>query len=77
MISMTANIGVNRRVNIGAMFSITLCFASTSQDATRTAPAAPQGSSHAPMNGPTLIPMALKIIAMNAVRTPPPRAIRT
>ncbi len=77
MISTAANSGVNRRVNTGAMFSITLCLASTSQEATRTAPAAPHGSSHDSMNGSTLIPMAWKIIAMNAVRTPPPRAIRT
>ena len=38
--------GVKRRVNTGAMFSITLCLASTSQEATRTAPAAPHGISH-------------------------------
>ena len=44
--SRAAKSGVKRRVNTGAMFSITLCLASTSQEATRTAPAAPHGSSH-------------------------------
>jgi hypothetical protein len=48
--SKAAKSGVKRRVNTGAMFSTTLCFASTSQEAIRTAPAAPQGSSHDPMN---------------------------
>jgi hypothetical protein len=43
---MAAKSGVNRRVNTGAMFSITLCFTSTSQEAITTAPTAPQGSSH-------------------------------
>jgi hypothetical protein len=45
-ISNAANMGVKRRVNTGAMFSITLCLASTSQEATTTAPAAPHGISH-------------------------------
>src|SRR5687767_11426672 len=39
--STAANKGVKRRVNTGAMFSITLCLASTSQEATTTAPTAP------------------------------------
>ena len=75
--STAANRGVKRRVNTGAMFSITLCLASTSQEATRTAPTAPHGSSHDSKKGSMSIPMAWKIIAMNAVRTPPPRAIST
>ena len=41
--STAAKRGVKRRVSTGAMFSITLCLASTSQEATRTAPAAPHG----------------------------------
>ena len=69
--------GVNSRVRTGAMFSTTLCLASTSQDATRTAPAAPHGSSHDSKNGSMSIPMARKIMAMNAISTPPPSAIRT
>ena len=77
MTSTAAKSGVKRRVNTGAMFSITLCLASTSQEATRTAPAAPHGSSHDSTKGSASIPMALKIITMNAVRTPPPRAIST
>ena len=77
MTSTAAKSGVKRRVSTGAMFSITLCLASTSQEATRTAPAAPHGSSHDWKKGSTLIPMAWKIITMNAVRTPPPRAIST
>ena len=44
MISTAAKRGANRRVNTGAMFSITLCFASTSQEAITTAPAAPQAN---------------------------------
>src|SRR3712207_7505219 len=44
--STAAKRGVKRRVNTGAMFSITLCLASTSQEATTTAPTAPHGSNH-------------------------------
>ena len=43
--STTVNSGVNSRVSTGAMFSMTLCFASTSQDPTMTAPIAPHGIS--------------------------------
>ena len=43
--SMVAKSGVKMRVSTGAMFSMTLCFASTSHEATRTAPAAPHGMS--------------------------------
>ena len=42
-ISKTVKKGVKSRVSTGAMFSITLCLASTSHEATRTAPAAPHG----------------------------------
>ncbi len=69
--------GVKRRVSTGAMFSITLCLASTSQAATTTAPAAPHGSSHDSMKGSGSIPIVSNIATMNAVRTPPPRAIST
>ena len=44
------NSGVNSRVSTGAMFSTTLCLASTSHPATTTAATAPQGSSHCEMN---------------------------
>ena len=37
------NSGVNSFVSTGAMFSMTLCFASTSQAAMTTAPATPHG----------------------------------
>ena len=47
----TANNGVKTLVRTGAMFSITLCLASTSHATTTTAPTAPQGSTHAAMNG--------------------------
>ena len=77
MTSTAANSGVKRRVNTGAMFSITLCLASTSQEAITTAPAAPHGRTHDSKKGSMSIPMAWKIIAMNPMRTPPPRAIRT
>ena len=71
------NSGVNSRVSTGAMFSTTLCLASTSHPATTTAAIAPQGSSHSQMNAFGTIPMAWKVPPMNAVRTPPPRAMRT
>ena len=74
--SAAAKRGVKTRVSTGAMFSMTLCLVSTSQEAIRTAAAAPQGSSHSPMNASGSTPMARNIMAMNAVRTPPPRAIR-
>ena len=44
--STAVNSGVNSRVSTGAMFSTTLCLASTSHPATTTAATAPQGSSH-------------------------------
>ena len=43
--SRIVNSGVNSLVSTGAMFSMTLCFASTSQDPMMTAPAAPHGIS--------------------------------
>ena len=52
------NSGVNTRVSTGAMFSTTLCLASTSHAATTTAAMAPQGSSHIAMNSSGSIPMA-------------------
>ncbi|OLD58944.1 MAG: hypothetical protein AUI33_16995 [Ignavibacteria bacterium 13_1_40CM_2_61_4] len=75
--SMAANSGVKRRVSTGAMFSITPCLASTSHDATTTAPVAPHGSSHDSKNGSMSMPMLLNVSAMNAQRTPPPSAIST
>ena len=71
------NRGVNRRVRTGAMFSMTLCLASTSQAPMMTAPAAPQGSSHPSASHSTSRPMALNMTPVNAVSTPPPRAIST
>ena len=65
------------RVSTGAMFSITPCFTSTSQDPTSTAPIAPQGTSHCAMNHSALRPMASNIPTVKADRTPPPSAIRT
>ena len=69
--------GVKRRVSTGAMFSITLCLASTSHEATMTAPAAPHGTSHDSTNHSASIPIVWNIIIRNPVRTPPPRAIST
>ena len=75
--SSAANSGVNRRVSTGAMFSMTLCFASTSQAPTMTAPIAPHGSSHSCANRATSTPMAAKVTPVNIVSTPPPRAMST
>ena len=50
--STAVNSGVNRRVSTGAMFSMTLCLASTSQALMRTAPATPHGSTHDPTSLP-------------------------
>ena len=69
--------GVNRRVSTGAMFSMTLCLASTSHEPTRTAPIAPQGTSQSWAIQSGFIPMAVNIIIVNAVSTPPPRAMST
>ena len=72
-----ANSGVNRRVSTGAMFSMTLCLASTSQAPTTTAPMAPHGRSHCWANHSTSAPMAAKAPSVKPVSTPPPRAMST
>ena len=72
--SRTVNSGVNSLVSTGAMFSMTLCFASTSQDPMMTAPIAPHGISQPATNHPAFIAMALNIIIVKPVRTPPPSA---
>ena len=69
--------GVNSRVSTGAMFSITLCFASTSQEATSSAPMPPQGTSQSSASQSAFMPMALNIITVNEMSTSPPRAMRT
>ena len=75
--STAVNSGVNSRVSTGAMFSTTLCLASTSHPATTTAATAPQGRSHCETKSSGEIPMASKVPNMNAISTPPPRAMRT
>ena len=59
------------------MFSMTLCFASTSQAPTRTAPAAPLGRIRRCADPSTSRPIASKLMMVNAVSTPPPSAIST
>jgi hypothetical protein len=76
-ISTAAKSGVKSRASTGAMFSITLCLASTSHDAITTPRRLAVGSSHDSKKGSMSIPMAEKINAMNPISTPPPRAIRT
>jgi hypothetical protein len=73
----TVNSGVKSLVRTGAMFSITLCFASTSQDPMMTAPAAPHGISQPPTNQSGFMSMAENIMNVNAVATPPPSAMST
>ncbi len=73
----TVKSGVNRRVSTGAMFSMTLCFASTSHEPTRTAPAAPHGTSQSSAIQSGFMPMAVNIIIVNAVNTMPPSAMST
>jgi hypothetical protein len=75
--SIAVNSGVNNRVSTGAMFSTTPCFASTSHPATIVAPTTPQGSSHWEMNSSGETPTASKVLNMNTISTPPPRAMRT
>src|SRR3954464_12565333 len=70
--SRTVNSGVNSLVSTGAMFSMTLCFASTSPPPMMTAPIAPHGISQPATNHAAFISMALNIIIVNPVRTPPP-----
>ncbi len=59
------------------MFSITLCFASTSQDPTMTAPAAPHGTSQPWASHSAFIPIDSNIMIVKAVKTPPPSAMST
>ena len=73
--SITANNGVKTLVSTGAMFSITLCFASTSQATTTTAPTAPHGSTHDVTNRLTSMSIASKTPSVRAMRTTPPNAI--
>ena len=74
--SITANSGVKSIVSTGAMFSTTRCFDSTSQAATTTAPAAPDGSTHS-MTRSTSTPAGSRMAAISPMSTPPPRAIST
>lgn len=60
--------GLKRRVSTGAMFSMTLCFTSTRQEATSTAPIAPHGSSRCVMNTSALRPMASNTAAVKPAR---------
>ena len=71
------NSGVNSLVSTGAMFSMTLCFASTSQDPMMTAPAAPHGISQGPTNHSGFMSMAENIMTVKPVKTPPPSAMST
>ena len=73
--STAVNSGVNRRVSTGAMFSMTLCLASTSQALMRTAPTTPHGSTHDATSRSASSPMAWKMNMVKPMRTPPPRAI--
>jgi hypothetical protein len=75
--SRTVKSGVNSRVSTGAMFSMTLCFASTSQDPMITAPTIPHGTIQPPINRSGFTPMDLNIIAVKPIRTIPPSAIST
>ena len=56
--STTVNSGVNSRVSTGAMFSMTLCLASTSQDPTMTAADRAAGNQPACASHSASIPMA-------------------
>ena len=69
--------GAKILVRTGAMFSMTLCFASTSQVAITVAPAAPQGTIQRCTWDSGLIPMAWKSANVRPMSTPPPRAIKT
>ena len=73
---MSANSGVNSIVSTGAMFSTTRCFDSTSHAETITAPAAPDGITHAAtLSG--FRPAGWTMAAVSAISTPPPSAIST
>ena len=71
------NSGVNSLVSTGAMFSMTLCFASTSQDPTMTAPAAPHGISQPATNQSGFMSMARNIMNVKRMTTNPPSAMST
>ena len=72
-----AKSGVKTRVSTGAMFSMTLCLASTSHADTMTAAMAPHGSSHELMNSSASRPMASKVPIVKRTSTPPPSPMRT
>ena len=71
------NSGVNSLVSTGAMFSMTLCFASTSQDPMMTAPAAPHGISQPATNQSGFMSMARNIMNVKRMTTNPPSAMST
>ncbi|MCU0251296.1 MAG: hypothetical protein MUE61_13860 [Vicinamibacterales bacterium] len=75
--SSRANSGAKIRVRTGAMFSMTLCFASTSQEATTAAPTAPHGTIQCWRYGSILMPIASKMPTDRAMSTPPPSAMST
>ena len=66
-----------RRFHHLTFYGFMLCFASTSHEPTRTAPIAPHGISQSWAIQSGFRPMALNIIIVNAVSTPPPSAIST
>jgi hypothetical protein len=69
---MMANSGVNRRVSTGAMFSMTLCLASTSHEAMTRPPWRRRAAATDWKNRSISTPMAWKISTMKPVSTPPP-----
>ena len=71
------NSGVNSLVSTGAMFSMTLCFASTSQDPTMMAPAAPHGMSQRATNQSGFMSMARNIMNVKSTKVNPPSAMST
>ena len=75
--SSRVNSGVNSRVSTGAMFSMTLCLASTSHPAMTTAPTTPQGRIQPFRSHSAFMPMDLKTNIVEAISTPPPRAMST
>jgi hypothetical protein len=68
--------GVKISVSTGAMFSMTLCFASTSHAAMSTAPTAPQGRIQVATSHSGLMPMEVKTNPVSTISTPPPRPMR-
>ena len=69
--------GAKSRVRTGAMFSMTLCFASTSQVAITVAPAMPQGPIQLSAYGSASMPMAWKRSMVSPTSTTPPSPIST